>query len=166
MPERTALASIEWTSTHAVIRDVICPASDNVILDAIERADKSGIDCPFGWPDAFVEFVTAHRVGHVDLSTGGLGAGWRRELTMRRTDAFVRDKLHVVPLSVSADKIAHVACAARFCWQGLMRRAALWIVAALASWSRCIRLPRCGLGPVSAGLQATRPARRTRPPHR
>src|SRR5215472_2438950 len=109
MPERTALASIEWTSTRAVIRDVICPASDNVILDAIERADKSGIDCPFGWPDAFVEFVTAHRLGHVDLSTGGLGAGWRRELTMRRTDAFVRDKLHVVPLSVSADKIAHVA---------------------------------------------------------
>jgi len=28
---------------------------------------------------------------------------------MRRTDAFVQEKLHVVPLSVSADKIAHVA---------------------------------------------------------
>lgn len=28
---------------------------------------------------------------------------------MRRTDAFVHDKLRITPLSVSADKIAHVA---------------------------------------------------------
>jgi predicted nuclease with RNAse H fold len=109
MPERTALASIEWAGRRAVIRDLICPAGDGVILDAIGQAGKTGIDCPLGWPDAFVDFVAAHRSGHVALPRDGTGTGWRRELTMRRTDLFVRDKLRLVPLSVSADRIAHVA---------------------------------------------------------
>ena len=109
MPERTALASIEWAGRRAVIRDLICPADDGVILEAIGQAGKTGIDCPLGWPDAFVDFVAAHRSGHVGLPRDGTGTGWRRELTMRRTDLFVRDKLHLVPLSVSADRIAHVA---------------------------------------------------------
>lgn len=105
MPERTALASIKWAGGRAVIRDVICPAGDDVILEAIRQADKTGIDCPLGWPDAFVDFVTAHRSGHVALLPDGLGTGWRRPLTMRHTDTVVHDK----PLSVSADRIAHVA---------------------------------------------------------
>jgi predicted nuclease with RNAse H fold len=109
MPERTALASIEWVRTRAVIRDLVCPADDDVILGAIGQADKTGIDCPLGWPDAFADFVAAHRSGHVALPRDDTGTGWRRELTMRRTDAFVRDQLHLVPLSVSADRIAHVA---------------------------------------------------------
>jgi predicted nuclease with RNAse H fold len=109
MPERTALASIEWAATRAVVRDLVCPAGDGVILGAIGQAGKTGIDCPLGWPDAFVDFVAAHRSGHVAPPGEGAGPGWRRELTMRRTDLFVRDKLHLVPLSVSADRIAHVA---------------------------------------------------------
>ena len=109
MPERTALASVEWERTRAVIRELVCPAGDDVILEAIERAGKTGIDCPLGWPDAFVDFVAAHRSGHVALPRDDAGTGWRRELTMRRTDLFVQDKLHLVPLSVSADRIAHVA---------------------------------------------------------
>ena len=108
-PERTALASIEWARTRAVVRDLVCPADDDVILGAIAQAGKTGIDCPLGWPGAFVDFVAAHRSGHVALPRDDTGTGWRRELTMRRTDAFVRDQLHLVPLSVSADRIAHVA---------------------------------------------------------
>jgi predicted nuclease with RNAse H fold len=109
MPERTALASIEWARTRAVVRDLVCPADDDVILGVIAQAGKTGIDCPLGWPDAFVDFVAAHRSGPVTLPRDDTRTGWRRELTMRRTDAFVRDQLHVVPLSVSADRIAHVA---------------------------------------------------------
>jgi predicted nuclease with RNAse H fold len=109
MPERTALASIEWARTRAVVRDLVCPADDGVILGAIGQAGKTGIDCPFGWPDAFADFVAAHRSGHVALPRDDTGTGWRRELTMRRTDTFVRDSLGLVPLSVSADRIAHVA---------------------------------------------------------
>jgi predicted nuclease with RNAse H fold len=109
MPERTALASIEWTGTRAAIRDVVCPADDSAILEMIGQAAKTGIDCPLGWPGAFVDFVAAHRSGHVALPRDGTGTGWRRELTMRRTDLFVRDNLRLVPMSVSADRIAHVA---------------------------------------------------------
>ena len=109
MPERTALASIEWARTRAVVRDLVCPADDDVILEAIGQAGKTGIDCPLGWPDAFADFIAAHRSGHVALPRDDTGTGWRRELTMRRTDAFVRDRLRLVPLSVSADRIAHVA---------------------------------------------------------
>ena len=109
MPERTALASIEWAGTGAVVRDLVCPADDGVILGAIGQAGKTGIDCPLGWPGAFVDFVDAHRSGHVALPRDDGGTGWRRELTMRRTDAFVRDRLGLMPLSVSADRIAHVA---------------------------------------------------------
>lgn len=109
MPERTALASIEWARTRAVVQDLVCPADDDVILEAIGQAGKTGIDCPLGWPDAFADFIAAHRSGHVALPRDDTGTGWRRELTMRRTDAFVRDRLHLVPLSVSADRIAHVA---------------------------------------------------------
>jgi predicted nuclease with RNAse H fold len=108
-PERTALASVEWTGTRAVVRDVACPAGDDRILATIEDAAKTGIDSPFGWPGAFVAFVTAHHRGRAGIPAGGTGGGWRRDLTLRRTDMFVRDTVGVVPLSVSADKIAHVA---------------------------------------------------------
>ena len=69
MPKRTALASIEWTDGRAVIKDIICPADDDVIVKAIEQADKTGIDCPLGWPAAFTDFVAAHHAGHVSIPT-------------------------------------------------------------------------------------------------
>jgi predicted nuclease with RNAse H fold len=108
-PERTALVTMGWTRTRAVVRDVICPADDGAILGAIERAAKTGIDCPFGWPNPFVEFVAAHRADHVPIPRDAVSDGWRRELTLRQTDTFVQNTVHAVPLSVSADKIAHVA---------------------------------------------------------
>lgn len=106
-PERTALASIEWTAERAIIRDVSFPADDTVIVTVINRADKTGIDCPLGWPTAFVEFVAAHHTGHVGIPEDG--PDWRRSLTMRHTDIFVHEQFRLVPLSVSADRIAHVA---------------------------------------------------------
>jgi hypothetical protein len=103
------VATIDWAGARAVIRDVCCRADDDAIVSVIDRADKTGIDCPFGWPDAFVHFVAAHHSGHASLPRSQTGARWRQELTMRRTDTFVHDKLRITPLSVSADKIAHVA---------------------------------------------------------
>ena len=133
-PKRTALVTMGWARTRAVIQDVICPADDDVILGAIEHAAKTGIDCPFGWPDAFVEFVIAHRADHVAIPQDSRGDDWRRALTMRRTDVFVQNTLHAAPLSVSADKIAHVA----------LRCAVL--LARLDAAGR--RVDRSGAGPV------------------
>jgi predicted nuclease with RNAse H fold len=106
-PERTAVATIEWSSDRAVIQAAACHADDEVILQAVKRAGKTGIDCPFGWPAGFVSFVASHHARHVSVPPGWPGS--RRSLTMRRTDVFVSEHLRLTPLSVSADRIAHVA---------------------------------------------------------
>jgi hypothetical protein len=41
----------------AVIENVVSRGDDEIILQMVKQADKTGIDCPFGWPEAFVEFV-------------------------------------------------------------------------------------------------------------
>jgi predicted nuclease with RNAse H fold len=108
-PEGTAVARVEWLSGRAVIRDVSFGADDATILAAVAEADKAGIDCPLGWPDAFVSFVTAHQGGQVTVPWDLGEQGWRRPLTMRLTDAAVREVTRLVPLSVSADRLGHVA---------------------------------------------------------
>ena len=72
-PARTAVASIKWTVGRAVIENVVARADDEAILQVVKQAGKTGIDCPFGWPDAFVEFVTSHRAGHLDVPADGHG---------------------------------------------------------------------------------------------
>lgn len=65
-------------------------ADDNAILAAVAEADKVGIDCPLGWPDAFITFVCAHQAGSVAIPRGLADRGWRRSLTLRLTDKVVR----------------------------------------------------------------------------
>jgi len=105
-PSRTAVVRIDWTGGRAVVVDVAVPACDAQIVDAALGADKIAIDCPLGWPDAFVDFVAQHRRGTADAAADTIAA--RRPLVYRATD------LHCMqhglrPLSVSADRIAHAA---------------------------------------------------------
>jgi predicted nuclease with RNAse H fold len=81
------------------------------VLAALAEADKAGIDCPLGWPDEFIRFVTAHQAGAVPLPPQGTAAapGWRRALALRVTDRVVREQTGLTPLSVSADRIGYVA---------------------------------------------------------
>jgi len=106
-PERTAIAVIEWSAGRAAIKEAASYGDDQTILHVIRQAAKTGIDCPFGWPDAFVLFVTEYHAHRVDVPASRPGS--RRNLTMRRTDVVVHDRLRLTPLSVSADRIAHVA---------------------------------------------------------
>lgn len=55
-----AVATIDRRPGTAAVSAVQTPADDPVILDLMEGADKVGIDCPLGWPDALVQFVTTH----------------------------------------------------------------------------------------------------------
>jgi hypothetical protein len=57
------VATIKRADTRAVVRDVSRPADNDSVMSVIEEADKTGIDCPFGWPDAFVRFVATHHCG-------------------------------------------------------------------------------------------------------
>jgi hypothetical protein len=75
----------------------------------MEGADKVGIDCPLGWPDAFVHFVLAHHNDALTLPGDLSSARWRRSLSYRRTDEHVRATLSMIPLSVSTDRIGVTA---------------------------------------------------------
>jgi len=108
-PERTGVAWISWMPGRAVITDVTCGADDQVILHAISSAGKAGIDCPLGWPEDFVAFITAHENATAAAPAGGTGREWRRRLTTRLTDRVVRERTGLVPLSVAADRIGYVA---------------------------------------------------------
>jgi predicted nuclease with RNAse H fold len=106
-------ATLDWRSGGARIV-ALEPAVGNArIVEATVGADKVGIDCPFGWPVPFVDFVAEHRNGAVAARTG-LPIDWRRELAYRATDRFVIEHSGLRPLSVAADRIGHAAmrCAA------------------------------------------------------
>lgn len=112
-PRRTYLCSIKWTRNKGEVTTLDClaelsrgvGASDAVALaHAIKVHDATGIDAPFGWPVAFVKAVSKW-----DKGQKWPGVEDRRDLRMRRTDCFVKDKLGWAPLSVSSDRLGATA---------------------------------------------------------
>jgi predicted nuclease with RNAse H fold len=108
-PKHTGVAWIDWEPGCATVTNLICGADDRVILDAISHAGKAGIDCPLGWPVDFIAFLATHQNGEAGSPAGETGRDWRRGLTTRLTDRTVREQIHLVPLSVAADRIGYVA---------------------------------------------------------
>ncbi|HEY6791460.1 MAG TPA: hypothetical protein VI365_29525 [Trebonia sp.] len=45
----TTVALVDWDAGQATVTGVHCPAGDDVILDAMAKAGKVGIDSPLGW---------------------------------------------------------------------------------------------------------------------
>ncbi len=116
----TAVATIEWRSGLAEVVALVVGADDGLILDATVVATKVGLDCPVGWPVAFVEFVGAHAAHRAEPPESS-GREWRRSLTSRRTDTWVHAHTGLTPLSVSADLIGHTALR----WAAISARLAL-----------------------------------------
>ncbi|WFR71692.1 DUF429 domain-containing protein [Prescottella defluvii] len=108
-PAKTAVATIDWGGGSARVVDLRLGVTDDGLVEAIRRADKCGIDAPFGWPDAFVDFVVAHRSRRPQRELELSSRAGRLPLVRRRTDRVVHEVTGIVPLSVSADLIAHVA---------------------------------------------------------
>lgn len=131
---RTAVAVLEWDGHSARVNSLRVGAIDADIVEAVMSAEKSGVDCPFGWPRRFVSMVTDHEAGRL-LPPVSSGRGWRRGLALREADDVVHSRTGLTPLSVSADRIAHAA----------MRWAA--IAATLAS--RGVDVRRDGSGPLA-----------------
>ena len=104
----TGLAVVEWRRRTARVVAVSTDVADAQLVEAVLAADRAGIDCPFGWPDAFVDVVVDHRAGRLAPPESS-GRPWRRGLTMRATDMVVHDRTGLTPLSVSADRIGHTA---------------------------------------------------------
>jgi predicted nuclease with RNAse H fold len=105
---RSAMAVIRWEKTVAVIEQLALGATDRMLVEAARPADKVGIDCPLGWPVAFVDFVQRHARG--DIRPGeGSDIEARRPLAYRRTDLAVVHAGGPFPLSVSSDRIGRAA---------------------------------------------------------
>lgn len=105
----TAIAIVRWSPGRAVVTSVQVGANDEAIIDAIGGSAKVGIDCPLGWPNPFVDFITAHRYGHVDALGDQPGLERRRPLAYRTTDIATAKLVGRWPLSVSSDRIARTA---------------------------------------------------------
>jgi predicted nuclease with RNAse H fold len=108
-PKRTAAAMVEWTGRDARLVELRKEADDEAILELAVQADRTGIDCPLGWPDGFVEFVNAHHKGRVP--TTSVGPEVRIPLRYRATDMHLVEHGLGRPLSVSSDLIG--VCAMR-----------------------------------------------------
>jgi predicted nuclease with RNAse H fold len=105
---RSAMAVIRWEKTVAVIEQLALGATDRMLVEAACPADKVGIDCPLGWPVAFVDFVQRHARG--DIRPGeGRDIEARLPLAYRRTDLAVVHAGGPIPLSVSSDRIGRAA---------------------------------------------------------
>jgi len=108
-PKGTALALIEWNNKQAKLQGLFLGVDDAQIVEAAKGANKIGIDCAFGWPVEFFEFLTQHMKPN-QIPNGIDGAmDWRRTLSYRETDREVRKITGRWPLSVSTDRLGLTA---------------------------------------------------------
>ncbi|MFF7682601.1 DUF429 domain-containing protein [Microbacterium sp. NPDC007973] len=118
----TALAEITWTRDRAVLERLDIGMTDADIVASVRSGEAwLGVDCPLGWPDAFVDFIGAHHAATDPLLGPVEGhADWRRPLVYRHTDHVVRERIGRWPLSVSTDRLGVTALRGA----GLLRRLA------------------------------------------
>lgn len=117
----TALAEIVWSGDSARLVRLEAGVGDALIVASVGGDAWLGLDCPLGWPDAFVDFLGAHHAGaEPELGPVDGGADWRRGLVYRRTDVVVRERIGRWPLSVSTDRLGVTALRGA----GLLRRLA------------------------------------------
>jgi predicted nuclease with RNAse H fold len=134
-PKKTGVAWVRWERGEALVTDLAVGATDAELIDAMSQAAKTGIDCPLGWPRAFVEFISAHQEDHV-LTSAEAPTAWRKTLSYRVTDLHVKSTVPGIQgLSVSSDRIGVTT----------MRCAAL--LSGLADAGRAVL--RTGSGPVA-----------------
>ena len=110
----TAACEIHWYSDHAVVERVDTTVDDAAFLALLETLPESGrlgLDCPLGWPVAFVSAVRAH---HDHAPWPARGRPDRAELVWRATDRWIRQRGGRWPLSVSTDRIGVTALRAAY----------------------------------------------------
>jgi predicted nuclease with RNAse H fold len=106
---KTAVAVLEWAGGTARLEHLALDVSDEVIVRLFGDSSMTGVDCPVGWPAAFLPFLAGHLNfdAHPVLDHDGIEG--RRLLAYRDTDRFVTARTGLIPLSVSADRLAHPA---------------------------------------------------------
>jgi predicted nuclease with RNAse H fold len=107
--KKTAVAVIEWEPGSARLAHLALDVDDSEIVELFAASDMTGVDCPVGWPDALIPFLAGHlnNVPAPVLEHDGIAG--RRLLAYRDTDRFCTAQTGLIPLSVSADRLAHPA---------------------------------------------------------
>jgi predicted nuclease with RNAse H fold len=107
--KKTAVAVLAWAGGTARLEHLSLEVGDAEIVRLFGNSSMTGIDCPVGWPDAFLPFLAGHLAfdAHPVLDHDGIEG--RRLLAYRDTDRFVTGQTGLIPLSVSADRLAHPA---------------------------------------------------------
>jgi predicted nuclease with RNAse H fold len=108
-PKRTAAAVIEWRKGQAQLVHLTLGVTDETVVELFGASDVTGIDCPLGWPRPFLSFLLGHSRDDPDAVLRHDGLAGRRELAYRAADRFVTHQTGLIPLSVSADRLAHPA---------------------------------------------------------
>jgi predicted nuclease with RNAse H fold len=106
---KTAAAVIDWADGAARLEHLSLDVDDQEIVDLFGSSSMTGIDCPVGWPDAFLPFISGHLNFDPQPVLDHDGIEGRRLLAYRDTDRFVTGHTGLIPLSVSADRLAHPA---------------------------------------------------------
>jgi hypothetical protein len=110
-PRNTAACEVHWDAGEVVVERVDVGMDDDALLSTLDRlpdGGRLGLDCPLGWPVAFVAALRAHH--DREPWPGGVGrAVDRGELLWRATDRWVRQCSGRWPLSVSTDRIGVTA---------------------------------------------------------
>ncbi len=122
-PAGTGTCVVEWEDGRARVTHLGAGASDHDLASLARGADRVGLDCPLGWPDAFVLAVTAHAAGDPWPGRDAADPGaFRRSLRLRATDEAVVTAIGITPLSVSSDRIGVTAMRAALLLDQLARQ--------------------------------------------
>lgn len=96
-------------SSTVVLEHLRLGVDDETLLAETRDAQLIGIDCAFGWPVDFVDFV-ARQAGGARLTSDDTGdLAWRRRLAHRETDRVVTERTGARPLSVATDRLGMTA---------------------------------------------------------
>lgn len=106
---KTAAAVLEWGNDSAELVHLALDVDDQEIVELFGGAAMTGIDCPVGWPQALIPFLAGHLAFDAGPVLGHDGIEGRRLLAYRDTDRFTTRRTGLIPLSVSADRLAHPA---------------------------------------------------------
>lgn len=107
-PRKCAAVAIAWDSGLPSVVDVRTPLKPEDIVELIRVEDAQfAVDVPFGWPDTFVDFLTAHR-DHAQRPPGDRAA-WRKETLARRATDQRLLTYRALPLPASFDRLGKTA---------------------------------------------------------
>ena len=108
-PERTAICSVTWDGGRAFATIERRTTDDRLVELMAVPWDKIGIDCPLGWPEPFIDAITAHRNGKPWPGRNVNPDEYREHAKYRLTDEVLHARDGRWPLSVSTDRIGVVA---------------------------------------------------------